>query len=238
MGRQAWSQEGLQPGHGTARDITAHQIRIPSLQIGRARSTGGQDGIAKSGGKALDLGDNQLGDLTRIALHIAARDMRIGPQRLPSGGVGNKLLACQYQGSLRHTPLADVPLSPTYLLQRASHVHGAGLTHARIGPRDGFAEKEVHFEDGAALAPARQAPPSAAPQFQTAQPHYLARGQVQDGRIGRRQLPQIGDLASGVEAGAAGAQEVKEGIDKSAGATLHHGPAAGHAQPAKEQAER
>ena len=94
MARQAWSQEGLQPGHGTAGNITAHQIGIPSLQIGRARSVGGQDGIAKSGGKALDLGDNQLGDLTRIALHIAARDMRIGPQRQSSGRVGNKLLAC------------------------------------------------------------------------------------------------------------------------------------------------
>ena len=51
MGRQAWTQEGLQPSHGTAGDIATHQIGIPSLQIGRARSVGGQDGIAKSGAK-------------------------------------------------------------------------------------------------------------------------------------------------------------------------------------------
>ena len=51
MSRQARSQEGLQPGHGTARDITAHQVGVPPLQIGRARGVGGQDGIAKSGAK-------------------------------------------------------------------------------------------------------------------------------------------------------------------------------------------
>ena len=96
MGRQAWSQEGLQPGHGTAGDIAAHQVGIPSLQIGRARGVGSQDGIAKTGGKALDLCGNQLGDLARIALHIAARDMRIRPQGVPSGWVCHVLLACQY----------------------------------------------------------------------------------------------------------------------------------------------
>ena len=117
-------------------------------------------------------------------------------------------------------------------------MHGAGLTHARIGPWHGFAEVKVHFEYGAAIAPACQAPPSAVPQFQPTQPQNLARGEVHNDRIGRRQLPQVGDLASGVEAGMVGAEEVKEGVDKSAGATLHHRPAAGHAKPAKEQAER
>ena len=178
MGRQAWPQEGLQPGHGTAGDIAAHQVGIPPLQIGRARSTGGQDGIATSGGKALDLGGNQLADLARIALHIAAGNVRIRPQCVPSGGVCHVLLAGQYQGALRHAPLADVPLSPTNFLQAATHMHGAGLAHAGIGPWHGFAKMKVHFEYGAAIAPACQAPPSAVPQFQPTQPQNLARGEV------------------------------------------------------------
>ena len=107
-------------------------------------------------------------------------------------------------------------------------MHGAGPTHARIDPWHGFAEVEVNFEYGAAIAPAREAPPSAVPQFQSAQAQNLARGEVHNDRIGRRQLPQVGDFASGVEAGMVGTEEVKEGVDKSTGATLHHGPAAGH----------
>ena len=106
-------------------------------------------------------------------------------------------------------------------------MHGTGLAHAVIGPRDGLTEVEVHFEDGAAIAPAREVRrvPS---QLQPTQAQNLARGEVHNDRIGWRQLAQVGDLASGMEAGMVGAEEVKEGVDKSTGAALHHGPAAGH----------
>ena len=96
MGRKAWPQESLQPSHGSAGNIAAHQVGIPPLQLGWASGVGSQDGIPKTGGKAFDLRSNQLGYLTRIALRIAARDVRISPQREPPGRVGHVLLACQY----------------------------------------------------------------------------------------------------------------------------------------------
>ena len=96
MGRKAWPQQSLQPSHRAAGNIATDQVRVPPLQLGRASGVGSQDGIPKTRGKAFDLRSNQLGYLTRIALRIAARDVRISPQRKPSGRVSHVLLACQY----------------------------------------------------------------------------------------------------------------------------------------------
>ena len=87
-------------------------------------------------------------------------------------------------------------------------MHGAGLAHARVGPRHGLAEVEIHFEDGAAISPACQAPANTAGKLQSRQTQDLPRGQVQNNRLSFGQFPQVANLASGVEAGMMGTEEV------------------------------
>ena len=96
MGRKAWPQQSLQPSHRAAGNIATDQVRVPPFQLGWASGVGSQDGISKTGGETFDLCSNQLGYLTRIALRITARDVRISPQRKPPGRVGHVLLACHY----------------------------------------------------------------------------------------------------------------------------------------------
>ncbi|MGW7522443.1 hypothetical protein [Streptomyces sp. NPDC054783] len=123
-----------------------------------------------------------------------------------TGGVRQVLLADQHEGAFRHAAGRHGPLRVGHLGERATEVHGARPACVCVRPGHAALDGQVELEDGGGPPepPVRTAHPGREPV--AVEGDDLAGVEVEEGHVGGRQLPVVGDPHAGVDAASVQAQ--------------------------------
>jgi hypothetical protein len=140
------AEEELAEIHRAAVEISADEVAVMGLEVGRAERAASEDQVAEARREALDLGLDALRHV-----HVGAvRDMAVGPGGVIAGRrarlVPEARLGEQDERTLSDPARPGEPLGARDLLERASEVDG-GRPPARLRlPRDRAREGPVELE--------------------------------------------------------------------------------------------
>ena len=240
-GRRSGAQERARSRERSPRDVAAHEVRVPRLQIGRAHRDRGPDPVPEAGCVPLHLRLDQRTDVAGVAVG----HMGVGPDdRVPPGGPGGpcgvrRLLLTEHdEGPRRHPAGRDVVLGPPDLGGGPAQVHRPRAREPGVAPRDRPVEQEVDLGHGRPGAPPAQGRGVARRQARAGDAQHLARGQVQHDGVRGGQRAQVRDLVAQVQPPAVRPQHRHERVDDRPRPAARHRPARAHPERAEERTER
>src|SRR5579875_2896558 len=117
-----------------------------------------------------------------VISQVAIGDVTVGPHRLlarrRSRRVEEALLRDQHEGLFRYFPLPDLPLGAGNFRKCTAQVHRCGAQAFFSLPGNGAIEREIEFEDAAAIAKAPQVALIALRQLAASDPQQLTRRNI------------------------------------------------------------
>src|SRR5918994_7285777 len=182
------AREKLPEVHRTAVDVSADEVAVVALELGRAPGAPGQDRLPETRREALDLRLDRL----RIVLARAVRHVAVRPGGVlalgRAGGVEARVL-CQEHERRRPLPAGPGrPLRGRELVERAAEVHRRGAADLGRAPRDGLRERPVQLEGTRPVAVAAERALVALGETAAPEPKQLAGRDVREHDVGLREL--------------------------------------------------
>ena len=132
--RDARPEHDLPEVLGARDDVAADEVGVVGGHLDRRPHRHSNHPLPEAGGEPLELGDDRLGGVTRIAVrHVR---VRVDRMNVACGAlrVGQVLLPDEHKRSLRELPLRDGALVRDDLGVPAAEVKGARLVGGRVGP--------------------------------------------------------------------------------------------------------
>jgi hypothetical protein len=216
-------------------DVTADVVRVARLLAGGGAHGPGQHEVAEAGGEPLDLRLDPAG-------HVdigTRRHVAVGPQGLAAGrgarGVRHAGLDHQHVRGLRMPARRDLGLGRRDLLERAAQVQGPGPAAVLVGPGHRTGQREVHLADAGAVAEPAQPGPVPAGQPVAGQLQQRLGRDVEQDRLGGRELAQRAHPAAGLDAAAQVTQGSRHRVGDPGTPARHHRPAHRVRQPGQHQ---
>ena len=213
---------------GAAADVSADEVPVESVEVGRSKGGPGEDGSAEAGSEALDLGF----DTRQHVFSAAVGDVAVCPGNVVAGGCARGVkesgLGEQDEGALGCVPVRHGVLGRCNVFECAAEMDGCGLSAFWRGPGDGCGESVIDFEDAWAVAVAFElATVGGGERVSCAggELEELARGDVAEDEVG---VGEVGELADGgvrVDATAKVADAGGEGIGEGLSTATGDGPA-------------
>ena len=146
VGAAGGAEDELARCHGSAGEIAAGEVGVPSFELRRGLGATGEYAVAEAGSKALDLGLDGLGSVERGAVG----DVAVAPGGVAAGrgtgGVGDAGLDEKDERGFRVSVREGSLLGGGNLIESAADVDGGGAAAGGGSPGDGFGESPIHFE--------------------------------------------------------------------------------------------
>ena len=153
----------------------------------------------RPGREAFDLVEDRLAGVAGIA----GGDVRVGPDRVDVAArarrVGQVLLADEDEGPLRHPAAVDLALGEDDLLEGADRVHRPRPAGGRVGPGDAALDREVDLEGSRAVPVAAVGAGDPRRQPLAGDLGDRAGREVEDDRVGGRQLVERAHRPAGLD---------------------------------------
>src|SRR6476620_5638123 len=198
-GGEAGADRRLPGGVGAGEDVAADEVGVAGLELGRRRRHLGDDPLAEAGREAFDLVEDRLAGVAAVA----ARHVCVGPEGVQvaarAARVGEVLLADEDVGTVGHAAAVDLSLGGDDLLERADRVNAAGAAGRLEAPGHPALDREVELEGARPISVAAVGAGDAPRQPVAGQLQNAARGEVEDDRVGRRQLVEGAHPPAGLD---------------------------------------
>lgn len=208
-----------------ANDVAADEVWVVGLVSGRGSGVGGEDGVAEAGGEAFDLVQDGLG-------HVgggAVGDVAVCPAGVlvvgGAGGIEDALLGDEDEGFVGDAVLPGVAFGGGDFFQGSADVDRAGAAAGFGGPRDGFGESEVEFEDAGAVSVSVEFLAVRCRELIAGDVGESAGGGIEENGLGFGEGGEVFDFVIADDFAAEGAVMFCQGFDDLSGAAFGEGPA-------------